>query len=361
VREALAHAYERWDGAGFPSGLAGDDVPLMVRIAVVARDADLFWHSGPAEMAEALTARRGNAYDPAVVDACLAVGPGVLAALDRADPWDAMVACDTSGGELSGVDVDTAFAAFGDFADLKSRWTRGHSAAVADLVTRAATGAGIGTDSVALVRRAALVHDIGRVGVASGIWDRPGPLGVADWERVRLHPYLTERTLACCGALAELGRLAGAHHERLDGSGYHRGTRELGRAEQLLAAADTAAAMSADRPHRPAMAPADVADALAAEVRAGRLDRTAVDAVLASSGQPPTRPVKEAWPAGLSDREVEVLCLLARGRTNKDVAATLHVSAKTVGRHVENIYTKIGVNSRAAAAVFAMEHRLLAP
>ncbi|NKQ58637.1 hypothetical protein HFP15_37920, partial [Amycolatopsis sp. K13G38] len=188
-----------------------------------------------------------------------------------------------------------------------------------------------------------------------------GPLGVAEWERVRLHPYLTESTLACCPALAGLGRLAGAHHERLDGSGYHRGTRELDLRQRVLAAADVVAALGEDRPHRPALAAPRIADTVLGEVKAGRLDAVAAEAVLAAAGRPTRRARRSGWPAGLTDREVEVLRLIARGRSNKEVAAALHLSVKTVGRHVENLYTKIGVSSRAAAAVFAMQHRLLDP
>ena len=176
-----------------------------------------------------------------------------------------------------------------------------------------------------------------------------------------MHPYLTESTLACCPALADLGRLAGSHHERLDGSGYHRGRRDLGLAEMLLATADMVAAMGEERPHRSAAAPAPISDAIRAEVHAGRLDRVAADAVLAAAGQSSVRSRRASWPAGLSDREIEVLRLIARGRTNKEAAASLFLSAKTVARHVENIYAKIGARSRAAAAVFAMEHRLLDP
>ena len=214
---------------------------------------------------------------------------------------------------------------------------------------------------VSRLRQAALVHDLGRVGVPNGIWDRAGVLGVADRERVRMHPYLTESTLACCPALADLGRLGGSHHERLDGSGYHRGTRDLGLAERLLAVADVVTAMGEQRPHRPVATPAQISDAIRSEVAAGRMDRTAADAVLAAAGQPAVPPGRAVWPAGMSDREVEVLRLIARGRTNKPVAASLHLSAKTVGRHVENLYAKIGARSRAAAAVFAMEHHLLDP
>ncbi|HVW44911.1 MAG TPA: HD domain-containing phosphohydrolase [Amycolatopsis sp.] len=359
VREALAHGYERWDGAGFPDGLAGDAIPLAVRVAVVARDADLWWRTGPAELSAVLRARRGRAYDPAVVDACLAAGPGVLAALDGSDAWEAMLGADAGSDEIDGPGLDAALAAVADFADLKSPWTRGHSARVAELATAAAGHLGMTDQDVTTVRRAALVHDLGRVGVPNGIWDRPGPLGVTEWERVRLHSYLTESTLACCPALAALGRIAGAHHERLDGSGYHRGTRESAPLERLLAVADVVAAMGADRPHRPALPAPGIADAVKGEVAAGRIDRAAAEAVLAGVGRRGGWPRRSGWPAGLTEREVEVLRLIARGRTNKEVAAALYLSVKTVGRHIENLYTKIGVNSRAAAAVFAMEHRLL--
>jgi HD-GYP domain-containing protein (c-di-GMP phosphodiesterase class II) len=249
-----------------------------------------------------------------------------------------------------------------DFIDLRSPWTRGHSPRVADLVAAAGRHCGLDAVEVTVVRRAALVHDVGRVGIPNGIWDRPGPLGVADWQRVRLYPYLTERTLACCPALAPLARLAGAHHERLDGSGYHRGATaaQLDPAARLLAVADVWAATTEDRSYRPALTPAQAAAALHEETRAGRLDPVAVDAVLVAAGQH-RAPVSREWPAGLTDREVEVLRLLVRGRTNAEVAQLLVLSPKTVGRHVENIYAKIDVRSRAAAAVFAMEHRLLDP
>ena len=358
VREALAHGYERWDGAGFPDGLAGEAVPLAVRVAVVARDADLWWRHGAPQLAQVLRARRGRAYDPEVADACLAVGAEVLASLDQADTWQAMLDASAGDDEIAAPRLDTALEAVADFADLKSPWTRGHSPRVADLAAAGALAAGLGSEEVSRLRRAALVHDLGRVGVPNGIWDRPGPLGVADWERVRMHSYLTESTLACCPALADLGRLGGAHHERLDGSGYHRGARDLGQAERLLAVADVAAAMGEQRPHRPAATPAQIADQIWSGVRAGRLDRAAADAVLAAVGQSAPRQ-RDTWPAGLSDREVEVLRLIARGQTNKQVAASLYLSAKTVGRHVENLYAKIGASSRAAAALFAMENHLL--
>lgn len=361
VVTALAHAHERWDGQGFPDGLAEEAVPFAVRVAVVARDIDLVWQRAPNEVDAVLRARRGRAYDPAVVDAYASVGPDLLRQLDAGDPW-VMTLAATAAEVLDDRRLDRALLAVANFIDLKSPWTRGHSRRVADLGVAAGRHCGLNESELTAVCRAALVHDLGRVGIPNGIWDRPGPLGVPDWQRVRLYPYLTERTLACCPALEPLARLAGAHHERLDGSGYHRGATaaQLDMAARLLAVADAWAAMTEDRARRPALTPAQAAAVLHEEVHAGRLDPVAVDAVLIAAGQHHP-PVARAWPAGLTDREVEVLRLLVRGRTNAEVAQLLVLSPKTVGRHVENIYAKIGVSSRAAAAVFAMEHRLIEP
>lgn len=359
VRSSLAFGYERWDGGGFPAGLAREQVPLPVRIAVVARDADLWWGAGDDEMTAVLRDRRGRAYDPAVVDACLPIVREVLAGLDAEPAWEAMLGACPGNRSAPVADLDGALTAVADFADLKSPWTRGHSRRVAELAAGAGEQLGLPAADLVLLRRAALVHDLGRVGVPNGIWDRPGELGVAEREQVRRHPSLTESCLACCPALAPLGRLGGAHHERIDGSGYPRGTRDLGRLPAVLAAADVVAALGAARPHRPAL-PADrIAEAVGAEVAAGRLDRAAAGAVLGAAGQRSSSRARASWPGGLSDREVEVLRLIARGRTNKEVARQLQLSVKTVGRHVENLYAKLGVHTRAAAALVAMEHRLL--
>jgi HD-GYP domain-containing protein (c-di-GMP phosphodiesterase class II) len=200
--------------------------------------------------------------------------------------------------------------------------------------------------------------DIGRVGVSSAIWDRPGQLGPVEWERVRLHSYWTERILRRCRALERLAPLAPAHHERLNGSGYHRAARgiELSAGERLLQASDVFAALTEPRPHREALTRPDAARALQAEVSAGRLDAQAVGAVVEAAGLPHRR---ASWPNELTDREVEVLRVLARGLTNREIADVLVVSPRTVQHHLASVYDKISVRSRAGAAVFAIEHGLV--
>jgi HD-GYP domain-containing protein (c-di-GMP phosphodiesterase class II) len=363
VCDALAHAYERWDGKGYPAGLAGEEVPLAIRIVVAARDVELWARRGDwPTVVDVLSHRRGRGYDPAVVDALLAdgerwlreIGDDVCAAVLDAEPGPVL----TIGGD----NLDGALAALADFADLKSPCFRGHSPGVAALSVAAAEAVGMAAADRVALGRAALVHDIGVVGVANGIWDRPGPLSAEQWERVRLHPYLTERVLHRSAALAPYAEVAARHHERADGSGYHRGASgdQLTLSARLLAAADTYHAMGEDRPHRPALSPADAATQLRDQVDAGRFGRIEVDAVLDAAGQA-KRPANVARPVGLTEREVDVLHLIARGHANKAVAAILGISPKTVGHHIEHIYTKAGVTTRAGATLFAMEHGLLTP
>ncbi len=358
VVEALAHAYERWDGRGLPDGLAGEAVPAAVRVVVVARDAVLWQRLAGTEAAfEVLGRRRGHAYDPAVVDAVRAVG---LPADDGVQVWDEVLAAEPRPVRRVGaVGLDRALAAVGDFADLRATWSRGRSARLAETARAAGTACRLPDDELTALGRAALVADLGTVGVPTGVWERPGPLGIDDAERVRLHPYLSERVLGRCTGLAPVAALAGLHHERLDGSGYHRGCTgaQLPSAARLLAAADVWTALREDRPHRPALASPQARDIVWAEANAGRLDGTAAEAVLSVDGLGGRR--RTPHPGGLSDREVEVLALIARGRSNREVAARLSISAKTVGHHVGHIYAKIGVCTRPAAALFAMEHGLL--
>ena len=249
VESALAHAYERFDGKGFPAGLAGDAVPAAIRVAAVARDADLWWRAAREEWGDVLRARSGRAYDPLVAAACARIGPATLTALDDADPWQLLLAGEPDAGARLVPDPRMALEVMADFVDLKSPWTRTHSRTVG-LAGEAGRKLGLPATEVTRLEQAGLVHNIGLAGVPTGLLDRPGPLGTADWERVRLHPYLTERILGLCTGFGPLARLAGSHHERLDGSGYHRGTAgdDLDMAARVLGAADAVSALGESGP-----------------------------------------------------------------------------------------------------------------
>ena len=185
---------------------------------------------------------------------CLADSAGeIFAHVHEAPAWDETLAREPRPAlTLEGEAIDRALAAIGDFADLTSPYFAGHSAGVAELASAAAQRCGIDAAGVTTIRRAALVHDLGRVVVHPGIWQKPGPLTPDEWEQVRLHPYHTERVLSRSPFLSALAPVAGAHHERLDGSGYHRGSAgaELAFPARLLAAADVYHAMTEPRPHR---------------------------------------------------------------------------------------------------------------
>jgi HD-GYP domain-containing protein (c-di-GMP phosphodiesterase class II) len=360
VRGALYQTIERWDGKGAPQGLAGDDISLASRIAEPATQAVIFHREGGVEAAGAMMDRRsGSWFDPAVVEAFRAVGPKTLRRLDDDDPWEAVIEAEPEPVRtVESGRVHEVAEAFADMTDLKTTFTLGHSSGVADL---AADGAErLGSEDPSSVRLAALLHDLGRTAVGTGIWEKPGRLSSTEWEQVRLHPYHTERILARSRALEPLARVAAMHHERQDGSGYHRGASaaETPVAARLLGAADAYQAMTQRRPHRPALGTDEAAAVLAGQGREGRFDPECVRAVLEAAGasRPSTR---GAWPSGLSDREVEVLRLVAAGSSNREVAEALVISARTAEHHVQHIYAKIGVSTRAAAAMFAMQHGLL--
>jgi len=361
VRESLRQSYERWDGKG-AYGMKGEEIAISSRLINLADVVEVFGRSGGLEAAVLVARERsGTQFDPDLVEAFCEQAPMVLTELDSEPSWDAVIAAEPAlATAIEREELDQALQAIGEFAELKSPSMMGHARGATELATEAARGLGLPETDVMALRRAACVQDLGRLGVPNTIWDKPGALTRSELERVRMHPYLTERMLAFSPALAGLGRLAVQHHERLDGSGYPRGLSgdAIAPAARLLAAADVYQAMSETRPHRPARNPADAGSELRREVTAGRLDGQAVDAVLRASGHRVGR--RRAWPAGLTTREVEVLRLLARGLSNKQIAERLVISTKTAGSHVEHIYRKIDASNRAQASLFAMKHGLMA-
>jgi len=357
--------YARWDGKGVPA-LKGEQISPALLLAALAQDVVTFFRLGGETAAVAMAKdRSGGAHLPQLVEVFCRHAPQLLRGLETDPAWDQVLALEPGPRRtLDAAEFDNACAVMADFTDIKSPYFLNHSPRVAELAAAAAARCGLPPADVTLVRRAGYLHDIGKVGISAGLWGKAGELSEREWDQVRLHPYYTERVLAPSSALAPIGALAALHHERLDGSGYYRRLPAalLSPAARVLAAANRYCALSEPRPHRPALAPEGAADALRREVKAGRLDGEAVEAVLhtalgAAGGRTPA--ASKASVAGLSEREVEVLRLLARGRTMKQVAADLTISYKTVDRHVQNIYTKIGVSTRAGATLFAMEHRLL--
>jgi HD-GYP domain-containing protein (c-di-GMP phosphodiesterase class II) len=365
VRDALGYTFERWNGAGFPRQATGSEIPLAMRVVHVSHDMEAIARRFSVDDALRLVRERsGRTYDPDLADLFARNGAGWLERLATLDPWDAVLQLEPQPHRtLDGPALDEVLLVVADFVDLKSPYMSGHSRRCADLASSAAKVLGYDDDAIAVVRRAALVHELGTTGVPNSIWDKPGSLTRAEFDRVELHPMLTEQMLRRSPALRALNPLAAAHHERPDGSGYHKclSAAALDPAAQLLAATEVYVGLTSDRADRPRRTPEDAAAELLALVGKGALEPTVTNAVLeaAGHGERAAAPVPPPAPGGLSEREAEVLALAARGLTTKAIGEQLFISPKTADHHIQHVYTKIGVSTRAAAALWAMEHGVL--
>jgi HD-GYP domain-containing protein (c-di-GMP phosphodiesterase class II) len=361
VCEPLQQVFTRWDGKGLPSDIGGEDIALPMRLFHLADTVEVHHRTEGTDAAIGLArARRGKHFDPAVVDAFCDVAGEVLDDPTDEPDWRSLIDNEPSLQQrLTDSQLDAALEAIADFTDLRSACRAGHSRGVAELAARAAAERGLPGSDVTATRRAGLVHDIGLHGIPATILDKPGPLSEREAERLRMHSYYAERMLARPDELARIGAIASMTHERCDGSGYHRGMTgaSIPATARVLAATCAYRSMIEPRPHRPALPAKQAAIELRSEVRAGRMDPDAVDAVLAAAGQPHGK--RRSGPAGLTPREIEVLALIARGATTRQVAQRLEITPKTAETHIERIYSKTGVSTRSTATLFAMQHGLI--
>lgn len=352
---------ERWDGSSILGRARGEEIPLPLRIIQVGRDAAyqrLLLDDDDVE--DVIRSRAGNAFDPDIVAVFLEHVGDVLGPREPPESaWQEVMDAEPGAPlELRGAAIDRAFGAIGAFTDLVSPFLTGHSSGVADLAVRAARLEGLPDDEVEQLRHAALVHDVGRTAISPRVWGKSGPLNADEREQVRLHPYHTERVLVRSTVLAGVAPIAMAHHERLDGSGYHRGldVSSLSPKARLLAAADAFHSKIEPRPYREPLSPREATQLLVSRSEDGAYDPVMVRAIANVVGEdaPPVQ-----HPAGLTERETEVVGLLARGLLTKQIARLLEISPKTADRHIQNSYRKMGVSSRAAATLFAIENGLV--
>jgi HD-GYP domain-containing protein (c-di-GMP phosphodiesterase class II) len=363
VSDGLHDIHEWWNGNGARS-LRGEEIARSARIARVASEASEYISLHPRHtVAGALRRRAGKTLDPRIVERFCVAASTIIEEVTTGDPRARLLDIEPSPVlEISDEDDLRRIArAFGDMADLKNPFTHGHSQEVTRLAVAAAERLHLDRRTTHCLEVGASLHDLGRIGVSNRVWAKPGPLTTSEREQVHLHAYYSERILASTEGLKPMAPMAGMHHERLDGSGYHRGCRaqEIDIAARVLACADAFQAMTQPRPQRPALHPEHARDELLAEARAGRLDPDVVTAVVDAANQTPPSRSQHVRPGGLSDREVEVLALVAQGRSNPEIGRSLGISRRTAEHHVQHIYTKIGVSTRAAAALFALEHGLL--
>jgi putative nucleotidyltransferase with HDIG domain len=260
VAEAVRHVDEHWDGSGHPRGMIGSEIPLLARVISLAQVMEMYaMVDGPDAALKVAHDRSRHWFDPTLVEACVGLEPrlaewGTLddEALSRAvrDSEPGGAALLAGPGTL-----DKIAYGFAEIVDAKSPYTASHSLRVTDLTLRVAERLGHGEQELAELRRAALLHDIGKLSVPNSILDKPAPLTPDEWDIVRLHPYYTQRILEQIRGLERLAYVAASHHERLDGRGYFRGLRgeQIPLEAQLLATADIYDALSAPRPYRPAL------------------------------------------------------------------------------------------------------------
>lgn len=361
VVRALDETFERFDGRGAPRGLGGEDLSMPGRIVRVAHVAIVFWLDAGVDAAlEMLATRSGGEIDPALARRAAALLPG-FGAPAAAELQARLEAAEQAIAEQPlTASIETIAITFGDFADLQTPFTLGHSRRVAELAMRAAAECGLEAEQREPLRLAAHLHDLGHVAVPAAIWQLPRAWHGRERERAHSHTFWTERILGAAAPLADVAKIAGAHHERLDGSGYHRALRDtaLSRASRLLAAADVAAALREDRPHRTASGREAARQVLVEAARSGLLDGDCVEAVLAAQGEPAASGLGGPV-ATLTAREQEVLRHLAHGRTNKEIARALGISDRTVQHHTISMYRKLGIDTRAAAALLAARHGLV--
>jgi HD-GYP domain-containing protein (c-di-GMP phosphodiesterase class II) len=365
VRAAFGFTYERWNGNGYPTHAKGKQIPLAMRVVHLTHDMEAIGRrSSPAEAIAAARERRDRTYDPDLADLFVAHGSRWFDQVDGMEPWEAVLDLEPEPRRtLEGAGLDAALTVAADFIDLKSPYRAGHSRRCAQLGADAGRVYGATEQEIAALRRAALLHEFGTTAIPNSILDKRGPLTRAEFDRVQLHPMLTEQMLGRSPALAALNPLAAAHHEKADGSGYHKGLRAdaTDRAGRLLAAVDVYVGLTTERSDRPAFSADDAATELRQLVSRGVFEQAVADAVLTAAGhQRATTPApRTRGPGGLSRREVEVLRLAAMGLTTREIADRLYISPKTADHHIQHVYTKIDVSTRAAAALWAMQHELV--
>ncbi len=360
LQTGLWQLFEHWDGTGLPSGLRGEAILIGVQVVQIARDFISLSHFlGTQATRTVLQKRAGQSFNPALVEAFDAVIVGLMAELEglpsvreailKLEPAPQIMV--NEGG------VDKVLEALSDFTALKSTWLRGHARAVASLAGRVAQT--LGADA-SLVRRVALVQDVGHVALSAALLNKTARLSESEREQLYLHPYHTERVLKNAVYLEPLVYLAAAHHERLNGTGYYKGlpAAMLNLSARILAVSDVSQAMSQDRPHRAKRSPLEIKSALLEGCKDGLFDTQVVETTLGII-QDGIKPTRIQAPGGLSPREVEVLRLLARGESNRLIAERLGITYKTVGHHVQHIYEKLNLNTRAAATLYAMQNHLL--
>ncbi|WP_144160302.1 HD domain-containing phosphohydrolase [Paraburkholderia sp. BCC1885] len=354
TQTALRHIFETWDGGGLPERLNGTRVPQAVFLVGLASDLEILSRVYGLDGAQKLIAQKAGRQYPGELSriACKQAG-GWLEELDqqtavgRDAPLDALPMQEGTAPEI-----------VADVIDLKLPWMAGYSRRVAEAAAGCGTRLGFDEAVRQRIYLAGLIHGMGRMAVSNAIWNTPGRLSPAAWEKVRLVPYWTARAGKQIGALAQETEIASQAYERLDGSGYFRGASgaAIGPEARVLATAACWVALRSPRPWRAALSVDEAAKLLNEEAIKGRFDAGTVDALLSfekDGHEPAADRTRAARASLLSPRESEVLKHISLGASNKEVARTLQMSPSTVRTHVESVFRKLECSTRAAATLKA--------
>lgn len=362
VLVALGQIFERWDGRGTPLHLKEERLSTAIRLVHVAQDAEVFYRiNGVEATIQSIRKRAGGFYDPDIVNTFITHSQQLLSELNQDNMWEIIQNLEPHPHlYLTGDSVESAFKTIADFVDLRSPYTHNHSTAVGNLAYEVARQCGLPDEEALELRYAGYVHDIGRLSISLSIWEKASHLTTMEFEQVRLYPYYTECILSRSPSLVAISKLATLHRERLDGSGYHRGVPAslLNMSARVLAACDVFQSKMEVRPYRPALTEDMATKEMLNQVQDGKLDKEVVAALVeVATGK--RLPVRQTFKTTLTKREIEVLRLLAQGFLTRQIAEHLNIAHKTADHHIQHIYNKIGVSTRAAATLFAMQNNLL--
>ncbi|HEX5322960.1 MAG TPA: HD domain-containing phosphohydrolase, partial [Capsulimonadaceae bacterium] len=286
--KAIYSLEEHWDGSGVPHGLKGEEIPVQARIGCLAQTLDVFvnaFGTGPAY--EVINTRRGKWFDPALVDTANRFAQDTsFWKIVRKRPQDGIAQLNRRFREASEDDIDTVCETFARIVDAKSPFTANHSHRVRDYASQIAEEFDFTPEKLTFIRRAALLHDIGKLAVPNTILDKEGKLTPDEFDCVKLHPYHTWQILRVIPGFARMAEVAGAHHERLDGSGYFRSlwANQLDQEMRILAVADAFDAMTAERPYKKPL-DADEALKLLAKEADITLDGACIEALKSAKPQ----------------------------------------------------------------------------
>lgn len=273
ITAAIYSLDEHWNGKGYPAGCKTQDIPLFSRIMNLCQTLEVFFTlNGVSDAFQVLRDRSGSWFDPELVRAAgdLEKDEQLWKMIEEDRMREKVIELEPLSLSLYADDakLDSVCEAFASVIDVKSPYTHSHSRGVTSVAVAICQRLGLSEDQVTLVRRAALLHDIGKLGVPNNILDKAGKLTAVEWETVRLHPYYTQRILERIRGFHHLAFVASSHHERLDGSGYFRNLRgtQIPTPARAIAVADVYDALSSKRPYRSALGKSEVFRIMAADV-----------------------------------------------------------------------------------------------